>query len=128
MSSHNFGKTICSKAELLYVPRPSLALLCMVSVQTTLSIVFVVYATLLAVIRNFMSHNIYLKLLRWFSCWPVIVEACPSETCGGHTGVETDFSRSTSVFCCCCYSTSAAYLYLIQLPLRLYNLSDWQHH
>jgi uncharacterized integral membrane protein len=53
------------------------------SVPTTFE--YIICATLLAVILNIMSHNIYLKLLRWFSYWPVIVEACPSEVGGGHT-------------------------------------------
>ena len=122
MSSHNFGKTTCCKVELLYVPRPSVALSCMGLVPTALSI-FVVYGTLLAVILIFMIHNIYINLLRWFNHWPLIVVACPSETCG-HTGIETDFSPSTSVFCYCSHSTNAAYLYLTQLPPMLCNLGD----
>jgi len=66
-------------------------------VRITLSILFVVYGTLLAVILIFMNNDIYIKLLGWFSRWPLIVEACPSESCDGHTGVETDVSPSTSV-------------------------------
>jgi hypothetical protein len=52
---------------------------------------YIICVTLLAVILNLMSHNIYLKLLRSFNYWPLIVETCPSEIGGGHTEFKQIF-------------------------------------